>query len=122
MHRTFVGALMIAAAACAFAPAVAAAGMSGSHPIPARVGDGGRAHHHPAPHHRRHHRARIWLVPDGYFEPAPEPSAVPGYSEAPSLDATPQPPAPQPVELPPCRETSAGVEIVRGIGCTNEKR
>jgi hypothetical protein len=122
MHTTFVGALVIAAAACTFAPAVAETGMSGSHPIPARMDDGGHSHGHNGHHHHGHHRVRILLVPDGFFEPAPDPSAVPGYSEAPSLDATPQLPAPWPVELPPCRETSAGVEIVRGMGCTHEKR
>ena len=122
MRTTFVSAMVIAGAAVIFAPAVAATDMSGSHPMPARMDDGGHWHGHHGHHHHHHHPARILLVPEGYFEPVPDPSAAPDYPEAPSLDATPQPPAPQPVELPPCRETSAGVEIVRGTGCTNEKR
>ena len=79
----------------------------------------GAAHHDPDHdrdhHHHRHHGDGFFLPYDFYDQgPAPQLVAQPDDTgDAPAV--VPDTPA---ADQPPCRETTAGVVILRGTGCT----
>ena len=118
VRKAFSAVVLVAGALGMAAPAFAGQDMS-AHPVSAPMeAAGGHLDGH-GQHHGDHRRHRSFLLPFGYFEPAPV--AAPIYAEAPSVDVAPPEVTPRARDLPPCRETSGGVIVLRGTGCAREK-
>ena len=126
------------------APALAAESMSGHQapaPVPAAAarapalaGEAPRAHPTPTSmpagdadrdrddrhHHRRGHHRHGDFLPFDAFDEGLAPQVLVAQPDASDADlAPPAPPVPD-VDRPPCRETSAGVVILRGTGCSRD--
>jgi len=84
--------------------------------MPAGAAQQDRDRDHDGHHYRRHHPHGVSL-PFAFFDQAPVPQLVIAQPDDASPDPAPAPETPA-ADRPPCQETSAGVLILRGTGCT----
>jgi hypothetical protein len=110
------------------APMPAATGsphpLHASMPAGAARDDHDRDHDHDrdGDHHHGHHRQRILSVPFGFYDYGPAQQAIVAEPDASASEAAPTTPPTDAADRPPCRETSAGVVILRGTGCRRDDR
>ena len=104
-----------AARAPAFATAPALA-----HPTPASIAAGAADRDRDEEHRRREHHRQGVSLPFDFLDEGLAPQVLVAQPDASGADlAPPAPPVPD-ADRPPCRETSAGVLILRGTGCARD--